>query len=304
MWLRLVQASPGASMDNRLENLIQDGASRHLHKGEPLLLLYHGQFTRMLGLQELRSLHNEKDGTPIKRRKRGTNFHSLARDMEQEGTGPSEEGKLVPIENKYQEDENREDFLLGMASELKSAIWRRVKAGLLEVKRSAFTEVSRERRVGAPGSAFSPVPTRVGGKTIIRAGRSLRAIDTREAPDIPADHGYTDVPNTHEYLAFPNSLAILPLSEMLPKWETPPSPQVLPPTFTTLGSTAQIWCAKCKLSFRMTSDLVLHMRLRHKKEAGVETNGKRPRELQLSCPVCYAYFRERHHLSRHMTSHC
>ncbi|KAG9471965.1 hypothetical protein GDO78_021957 [Eleutherodactylus coqui] len=90
---------------------------------------------------------------------------------------------------------------------------------------------------------------------------------------------------------------------MWPKCEAPPSPQVLPPTFTTLGSTAQIWCAKCKLSFRMTSDLVLHMRLRHKKEAGVETQGKRPRELQLSCPVCYAYFRERHHLSRHMISH-
>lgn len=242
---------------------------------------------------------------PIKRIKRGINFHSLARDVEQEGIGLSEEEKSGELDKNDNEADKREDFLLGMASEL---VWKRVKAELLEAKRSAFTEVCRprnggERRGGIPGSAFSLVPTRTGSKisTVLKSEKSSR---TSEATEIPADPGYNDLLAPHEYLAFPNSLAILPLSEMWPKSETPPSPQVLPPSFTTLGSTAQIWCAKCKLSFRMTSDLVLHMRLRHKKEAGVETQGKRPRELQLSCPVCYAIFRERHHLSRHMTSHC
>ncbi|XP_069835699.1 zinc finger protein 488 [Dendropsophus ebraccatus] len=300
MWLRLVPATPGASMDNRLEELIQEGASGHLHKGEPLLLLYHGQLAAMLGLQELRSLHHEKDGTSVKRRKHGTNFHSLARDVEREGTGLSEEVKARLVDK--HEAENGEDFLLEMASDLTSAVWKRVKAELLEAKRSAFTEVCRVRRRGALGSAFSPVPNRANGKvnTVIKSAKSLRTSDASDG----LDHGYDHFLSPHGCLAVPNSLAILPLSETLPKCETPPPPQVLPPTFSTLGSTAQIWCAKCKVSFRMTSDLVLHMRLRHKKEAGLETHGKRARELQLSCPVCYAYFRERHHLSRHMTSHC
>ncbi|XP_066475086.1 zinc finger protein 488 [Tiliqua scincoides] len=80
---------------------------------------------------------------------------------------------------------------------------------------------------------------------------------------------------------------------------------LLPPTFTSFGVAAQNWCAKCNLSFRMTSDLVFHMRSHHKKEsASPESQGaKRRREEKLTCPVCQEYFRERHHLSRHMTSH-
>ncbi|XP_015263434.1 PREDICTED: zinc finger protein 488, partial [Gekko japonicus] len=79
---------------------------------------------------------------------------------------------------------------------------------------------------------------------------------------------------------------------------------VLPPTFTSFGVAAQNWCAKCNLSFRMTSDLVFHMRSHHKKEGtSPESQSKRRREEKLTCPVCQEYFRERHHLSRHMTSH-
>nr|XP_060622847.1 zinc finger protein 488 [Anolis sagrei ordinatus]XP_060622848.1 zinc finger protein 488 [Anolis sagrei ordinatus] len=79
---------------------------------------------------------------------------------------------------------------------------------------------------------------------------------------------------------------------------------LLPPTFTSFGVAAQNWCAKCNLSFRMTSDLVFHMRSHHKKESIFpESHGKRRREEKLSCPVCQEYFQERHHLSRHMTSH-
>ncbi len=76
----------------------------------------------------------------------------------------------------------------------------------------------------------------------------------------------------------------------------------LPPTFTPLGVSVQNWCAKCNLSFRMTSDLVFHMRSHHKKEFAVEAQVRRRRE-KLTCPICHEYFRERHHLSRHMTSH-
>ncbi|XP_065602671.1 zinc finger protein 488 [Cyrtonyx montezumae] len=79
---------------------------------------------------------------------------------------------------------------------------------------------------------------------------------------------------------------------------------LLPPTFTSFGVAAQNWCAKCNLSFRMTSDLVFHMRSHHKKEySSAESQSKRRREEKLTCPICHEYFRERHHLSRHMTSH-
>ncbi|XP_032408302.1 zinc finger protein 488 isoform X1 [Xiphophorus hellerii] len=79
---------------------------------------------------------------------------------------------------------------------------------------------------------------------------------------------------------------------------------VLPPTFTSsFGVSVQNWCAKCNLSFRMTSDLVFHMRSHHKKEFAAESQVRRRKEEKLTCPICHEYFRERHHLSRHMTSH-
>lgn len=78
---------------------------------------------------------------------------------------------------------------------------------------------------------------------------------------------------------------------------------LLPPTLSSLGVSVQNWCAKCNLSFRMTSDLVFHMRSHHKKEFAAEAQGRRRREEKLTCPICHEYFRERHHLSRHMTSH-
>ncbi|XP_078497095.1 zinc finger protein 488 [Lissotriton helveticus] len=85
--------------------------------------------------------------------------------------------------------------------------------------------------------------------------------------------------------------------------QTSSSLTLLPPTFTSLGVSAQNWCAKCNLSFRMTADLVFHMRSHHKKESALEAQFKRRREEKLSCPICHEYFKERHHLSRHMTSH-
>lgn len=79
---------------------------------------------------------------------------------------------------------------------------------------------------------------------------------------------------------------------------------LIPPTIaTTFTLTAQNVCAKCNISFRMTSDLVYHMRSHHKSEfPGGDTN-RRKREEKLKCPVCNESFRERHHLTRHMTAH-
>lgn len=79
---------------------------------------------------------------------------------------------------------------------------------------------------------------------------------------------------------------------------------LLPPTLSSLGLSTQNWCAKCNLAFRLTADLVFHMRSHHKREhVGSDPHSKKRREEVLTCPVCHEYFRERHHLSRHMTSH-
>ncbi|KAG9353758.1 hypothetical protein JZ751_011880, partial [Albula glossodonta] len=72
---------------------------------------------------------------------------------------------------------------------------------------------------------------------------------------------------------------------------------LLPPSFNSLCLPTQNWCAKCNASFRMTSDLVYHMRSHHKKEFSMEPLVKRRREEKLKCPICNESFRERHHLS-------
>lgn len=78
---------------------------------------------------------------------------------------------------------------------------------------------------------------------------------------------------------------------------------LIPPTLaSTFTLTAQNICAKCNISFRMTSDLVYHMRSHHKSEVACDL-GRRKREDKLKCPVCNESFRERHHLTRHMTAH-
>lgn len=84
----------------------------------------------------------------------------------------------------------------------------------------------------------------------------------------------------------PHSLISYPLSPISP-----------------LGLPAQNWCAKCSISFHMTSDLVQHMRSHHKRAPTGEQGARQQREDRLKCHICKETFRERHHLSRHMTSH-
>lgn len=70
---------------------------------------------------------------------------------------------------------------------------------------------------------------------------------------------------------------------------------------------SQNWCAKCNASFRMTSDLVYHMRSHHSREhdtaAAATAAARKRRDDKLRCEFCGETFRERHHLTRHMTSH-
>jgi hypothetical protein len=82
------------------------------------------------------------------------------------------------------------------------------------------------------------------------------------------------------------------------------SASLLPPSFAALSLPAQNVCAKCNVSFRMTSDLVYHMRSHHKGDHVNSDLMRRRREQEkLKCPVCSESFRERHHLTRHMTAH-
>lgn len=76
----------------------------------------------------------------------------------------------------------------------------------------------------------------------------------------------------------------------------------LPPSLAALSFPQTNWCAKCNATFRMTSDLVYHMRSHHKKEFTTDPL-KKKREEKLRCNICGESFRERHHLTRHMTSH-
>lgn len=82
------------------------------------------------------------------------------------------------------------------------------------------------------------------------------------------------------------------------------SASLLPSSFATFSLPAQNVCAKCNISFRMTSDLVYHMRSHHKGDnAAVDPTRRRRDQDKLKCPVCSESFRERHHLTRHMTAH-
>lgn len=83
--------------------------------------------------------------------------------------------------------------------------------------------------------------------------------------------------------------------------------QFLPPSLAALSYPQSNWCAKCSIGFRMTSDLVYHMRSQHKDSsafgnsaASAAANGqtasptKRKREEnKLFCTICGEGFRER-----------
>ncbi|XP_073838657.1 uncharacterized protein [Musca autumnalis] len=123
---------------------------------------------------------------------------------------------------------------------------------------------------------------------------------------IPVYPGFPFPPNAAA--GIPHPFGPLPPPEMMPRMVQNPAAAailstLIPPTLaSTFTLTAQNVCAKCNISFRMTSDLVYHMRSHHKSEVSSDPN-RRKREEKLKCPVCQESFRERHHLTRHMTAH-
>lgn len=84
---------------------------------------------------------------------------------------------------------------------------------------------------------------------------------------------------------------------------------------TTALANASNWCAKCSIQFRLTSELVHHIRVHHATrrhyhhQTSIETSTRKILNdtttsiSSLTCHICYETFRERHHLTRHMTSH-
>lgn len=124
---------------------------------------------------------------------------------------------------------------------------------------------------------------------------------------IPVYPGFPFPPNAVAG-GMPHPFGGLPHPEMMPRMVQNPAAAailstLIPPTLaSTFTLTAQNVCAKCNISFRMTSDLVYHMRSHHKSEVATDPN-RRKREEKLKCPVCQETFRERHHLTRHMTAH-
>jgi hypothetical protein len=85
---------------------------------------------------------------------------------------------------------------------------------------------------------------------------------------------------------------------------------------TAALANASNWCAKCSIQFRLTSELVHHIRVHHATRRHYHHHHQTSTELptrkivtnssssmSLTCHICYETFRERHHLTRHMTSH-
>ena len=94
-----------------------------------------------------------------------------------------------------------------------------------------------------------------------------------------------------------------------------------------LGLEAVNWCAHCSMSFRLTSDLVQHMRNFHRNSSNtnkrlLENNVREVSQREnkndgngagsnlpdhsgknFKCNACGEMFKERHHLTRHLSSH-
>ncbi|KAG8593703.1 hypothetical protein GDO81_000926 [Engystomops pustulosus] len=178
-------------------------------------------------------------------------------------------------------------------------------------RKSAFSQPTR--------SSFSHVtPLQVMGQKLVPSGVSLDCHGDSVGPArlFPSDplsvklqspelNGNCTLPGgMPKQSPFLFATTFWPKSSPAPlQLQLPSTLTLLPPSFTSLCLPAQNWCAKCNASFRMTSDLVYHMRSHHKKEYSMEPLVKRRREEKLKCPICNESFRERHHLSRHMTSH-
>ncbi|XP_041117860.1 PR domain zinc finger protein 8-like [Polyodon spathula] len=344
--------------------------------------------TRFLCVQGNYFLHSGdlqvRKAMEIKRKKQDiTDFHNIARDLEQNKCNRNEDTSNFSGKKRKPDDlestksykksvllekrniSNRYDVVPELtASVLKlSADKCLFKKGVAEEKQSAFTEVRKVKEktkcekthepveerdpnqtgqghlltgsvLHSSGSAFSfvlPKGAREEQKSTFCKPNIRRVNDSSMHPphtlngsterlgelsdSITRDNilGYggplgtklltRDLANSQLLQSTRNHSFMCPSERWTRQLQTTSSFTLLPSSFTSFGVAAQNWCAKCNLSFRMTSDLVFHMRSYHKKEFAAEAQIKRRREEKLTCPICQEFFRERHHLSRHMTSH-
>ncbi|XP_036385537.1 PR domain zinc finger protein 8-like isoform X2 [Megalops cyprinoides] len=239
-----------------------------------------------------------------------------------------------PIESKKSAFTEVKKTLAGLkqSGELSPGVENRGSMRLCGAAEQVLSETQPQRHMEGPsaGSAFSSVPRHAGSadrkSAFSQPGRSavqpppltitpklLRPTDCPPALGdpgrlYPAGHLAAKPPSVEllqaaKHSPFLYTTAFWPKAAAAVHMQVPPALTLLPPSLTSLGLPAQNWCAKCNASFRMTSDLVYHMRSHHKKELALEPLVKRRREEKLRCPICNESFRERHHLSRHMTSH-
>lgn len=170
---------------------------------------------------------------------------------------------------------------------------------------------------GATNYKYAPFPTKMAypflavGAETGQTGllENLKIPQITQPPKVPSPKVATfrpDLPPVYPNLSYNPISVFPPMADALarPRFLATAAgvAGLLPPSFAALTLPAQNVCAKCNLSFRMTSDLVYHMRSHHKNEHMGEA-ARRRREEKLRCPVCDESFRERHHLTRHMTAH-
>uniref|UniRef100_A0A8C2DDT4 PR domain containing 8b n=1 Tax=Cyprinus carpio TaxID=7962 RepID=A0A8C2DDT4_CYPCA len=391
MWLRLVQSARDRDEQN-LEAYVKNGqlfyrSLRRIEKDEEMLVWYGKDLIELLLLSSGRNqakrtspflcpdcsqrfqfefpflAHLRFRCTKRLQRKPSTDFHNLARDLENNRTSPpsNKEAEILSENSgkrKFSDMEDSRNSGLSQPPKSKeelanSAQQYRGAYGLdesrrafspsvsesTETKRSAFTESRME--TSSIGSAFTSVPQQGGGGSerksafsqpsrtfsqlspLVMAPKLLPAVDCHPAVGntvssnrlYQADHLAAKLQGSElgsncpvpggiaKQNPFLYTTAFWPKTSGPIQLQMPTALTLLPPSFTSLCLPAQNWCAKCNASFRMTSDLVYHMRSHHKKEYAMEPLVKRRREEKLKCPICNESFRERHHLSRHMTSH-
>lgn len=153
---------------------------------------------------------------------------------------------------------------------------------------SPFINSSAFQAINQP--SYSPQKQQ---KSLIYRGNSL-PVANNNAGEQGYLHAFQQFQANSAFMAQPEQFIRNPAAAILNT--------LLPTSIGALSLPAQNVCAKCNISFRMTSDLVYHMRSHHKNE-NIHDPQRRKREEKLKCPVCSESFRERHHLTRHMTAH-
>ncbi|XP_014279157.1 uncharacterized protein [Halyomorpha halys] len=184
-----------------------------------------------------------------------------------------------------------------------------------EFPKSAFTKVNKDNV--SPGPAISPIPTEYQRVSPELSPNSRSPtyypkyvpkpyFQEKLSPDLEKSSTSKRFPDMVPYggltMAYPFPAVIPPAPPALLTAANVTA--LLPTSLAALTLPAQNVCAKCNISFRMTSDLVYHMRSQHKSDHHSADSSRRRREQdKLRCPVCNESFRERHHLTRHMTAH-